>query len=163
MNEETIHAASAAMLDELQELVRRVETGDQAALVPLRNWLEEHRTSWAGLGERTAALLASQFDAVAGDNEQVRVAIRQRLDDLRASVGYADATPLERLLIDRLTIASLDVQLVELLLLECDIADEAQANYLDRRLKRSSRRMVESAKQLKLLRKLVLQRSDNCG
>jgi hypothetical protein len=140
---------------ELDELTRRVEQGDWAAMAPLRAWLAEHHTTWAGLSERAARLIEGQLLVLAGDDPQVRAMVEDRLAQAKGLCGFHEASGLERLVLERLLTASLDAMLAEILLSQIDTADHVQAAYLANRLKQANRRMSDTAKQTMLLRKLI--------
>ena len=151
----TDETANDETLEELRELVRRVEVGDQDAVPPLRRWLEDHRVGWAGLAKRAEQLLAGQLNVFAGDNAAARAAVSDFITHLRETCGYDDSSELERLLIDNIVSAALDVRFIELLLFGSDIGDEPHGKYLDARLKRANRRFAEAARQLAMLRRFL--------
>jgi hypothetical protein len=108
-------------------------------------------------GDLAAQAEASLIDKAAGKNLAFQEALARKLELLRAEVAGPDATPLERLLAERVAACWLRMHYYEALLTqkEPDLS-LAQGEYHHRRLDRAHRRYLSSLKTLALVRKLAV-------
>jgi hypothetical protein len=56
---------------------------------------------WLDLGQLGEIAEESWLSVVSGEDRVLRTGVRHKLDALKADIGHATASPLERLLIDR--------------------------------------------------------------
>src|SRR4051794_2437373 len=88
-------------LDGLIGLLARARGGDAEATASLRAALDGTPTLWDELGDLAAFAERSWIALAVGDDAIVREAMARRLAGLKAELAGPAATPVERLLVDR--------------------------------------------------------------
>jgi len=88
----------------LQELVRRAERGDRAALAELRDWLDRNPDVWRQVGDLARHAEMALVRLVAGGDSLVGEALQRRMDELRGELLGPAGTVVERLLVDRVVL-----------------------------------------------------------
>jgi len=146
-----------ALTSEMKALVERAEKGDQTALEPLRRLLSDVPALWRHYGDLSAWAERSWIDLIAGNNLALKESLRLKLIDLRNDLGYAPASPLERLMIERAAATWLSVSYgeVHLAQLRQQHAPAPQLNVVERFLGRAHHRHLSALKQLAQVRKLL--------
>jgi hypothetical protein len=147
--------ADATSLDQpvSQDFISRAQAGDPAALGLVEATFEANPTSWdviirlAGAEERLVV-------AIAGEDALKAAALRRRADVLRADLAGSAASPLERLVAERIVLTWLGVIEAERLALGGTDRSIRQAEYFDRRLDRAQRRHLAAIKALAVVRRL---------
>src|SRR3954470_106493 len=86
----------------LEELVRRAQQGDQSVLPELRRALDVDPSIWQQYGDLALLTEAAWLRLVAGPDLLLHESLRRKLDELRAELGAPAASPLGRLLIERI-------------------------------------------------------------
>ncbi len=107
-------AADAPELDEVRTLMARAATGDRDALPALRALLDDRPGVWEGLGDLAAHVRMAWVDRIGRSDVAVREALGRKAELMRTELAAAGASPLERLLIDRVVATWLEVHAADL-------------------------------------------------
>jgi hypothetical protein len=146
--------------DEIRELVRRAHEGDAGVLPRLRRLLDERPEVWRQAGDLARHAEQCLLDVLAGKSLFAREAVGRKLAELKAGLAGPEPTPLERLLVERIALAWLQVHHLDL---EVAALPGGQAAgppgvYAQRRLDSAQRRYLQSIKALATIRKLLTPR-----
>jgi|SRR5579884_2000273 len=141
----------------LPELVRRAQQGDRTVLPWLRRALDADPELWRRHGDLAAQAQASWIALVAGPDLVLRECLERKMDELRAELAGPSPSPLERLLVERVTICSLQAQFSDAAYAQARGPDATPAvlRELLHRQDSSQRRYLAAIKQLALVRKLI--------
>ena len=156
-HDKTVQPEVTALTTEMKALVERAEKGDQTALVPLRKLLSDMPALWRHYGDLAAWAERTWTDLIAGANLVLKESLGLKLADLRNDLGHTDASPLERLLIERVAACWLSINYgeVHLAQLRQRNAPAPQLNVVERFLDRAHNRHLSAVKQLAQVRKLL--------
>ena len=146
-----------AIPPEVLELVRRASGGEDVAVPDLRLALEDHPELTAELGDLAALAEGGLIQLAAGPSLVSREAIAAHVAALRADLGEAGASPLERLLIRRVALSWLSLHVGEIARVEKRLARVAEPSLAaaEKRVDRAHARFVSAARALATVRKLV--------
>ena len=89
--------------DELARLVARAERGDLAVLPALREALAANPNLWQTYGDLALQAEGALVRLAAGSNLLLAESLRFKLRALKAELGGASPSPLERLLVERVS------------------------------------------------------------
>jgi hypothetical protein len=89
--------------DELAQLLKRAEAGDRSVLPQLQRALDGNAALWRGYGDLAAHAEASLAMLAAGPNLLLAESLKRKLAELKAELGGASPSPLEKLLVERVT------------------------------------------------------------
>ena len=107
-------AADAPELDEVRTLLARAATGDRDALPALRALLDGRPGVWEKLGDLAAHVQMAWVDRIGRSDVAVKEALGRKAELMRSELAAPGATPLERLLIDRVVATWLEVHAADL-------------------------------------------------
>jgi hypothetical protein len=143
---------------ELRALLERAGAGDAAALPALRRAFDEAPELAALLGDLAAHAEQAILTLAAGDNLAAREAIARQAAALRDELTQAGASPLERLLIQRvvlcwLAVNAADIEAAHLLRTVPGAAPAVAASHT--RLGQAQQRLLAAGKALAVVRKLL--------
>jgi hypothetical protein len=143
------------VLDELKRCVAQAQNGDEEALSKVGQILKEvpplarYFVDLAKIGEH------SFIKRLSGNDPLVREAVRLQLEAMRDELAGPDASPLERLLAERIVACWLQLQYADKVYSEnLGEMTMAQSEYHQRRLDRLHNRYLSSIKTLAQIRKL---------
>ncbi|MBL8797205.1 MAG: hypothetical protein JNM56_25105 [Planctomycetia bacterium] len=140
----------------LADLVRRAMEGDTATLPALREFLDAHPEVVHEAGNLVGQARTAWTNLAAGNNLLVAEAIGREQVTLKDSLGWASATSLERLLIDQITLAQLEIGYASTR--DAQAAGQplsvGQRDHLQRRTARAHQRLMASVKMLTTIRRL---------
>jgi hypothetical protein len=141
---------------EINELIRQSKEGDKAARRRIRELTELEPI---GMLRATGGCLAWQIESakiskLTGDDKMWDSAITHKMRSIRESLGGPDAPPLERLLIERIALAWLDVSDLDFRHASSADLSYAKAEYFSRMRDRANRRYLQALKTLAQVRKL---------
>lgn len=141
---------------ELQEMVRRAESGDRSALPALRAYLDQNKTFWTELGDLATWSTEAWLDLIAGKNLLFQESLRRRVRSLQAALG-ADSSPLESLLVARITATWLAVNYADTRYAQVRNANgpDQQLRVIERLQERTHARHLAALKALASVRKLL--------
>jgi hypothetical protein len=142
--------------ENLRALVDRAQAGDASTLPALRDLLRDPGMVDSLGGDLAGQAERSLINAAAGKNLLFREALVRKLELLRADLGGAQPTPLERLLVSRVVACWLQVQIADTQYAQADNLTVAQGDYYQRRQDRAHRRFLSAVRTLALVRRLAL-------
>jgi len=144
-------------VDRLAELVQRAQQGDLTALPLLREALEGDPSLWQEYGDLAAQAQEAWLQLLAGTDYLLAESVRLKLDALRQELGAAGASPLEKLLVERIVACWLQTHYADALYAQAK-GPQSTASVRQELMKRqesSQRRYLAAIKQLALVRKLL--------
>ena len=140
---------------DLAQLLKRAEAGDRSVLPQLQRALDGNAALWRGYGDLAAHAEASLAMLAAGPNLLLAESLKRKLAALKAELGGASPSPLEKLLAERISTSWLQVTYFDGLLAQAGGAGEARLRALQRQQDAAHRRHLAGIKQLALVRKLL--------
>lgn len=141
---------------ELGDVICRAGKGDLSALDELRRAYDEHPDLAAQIGDLVEHAMVALLDLIAGNNLTAKEAIRRNADEVKQRLAATAASPLERLLVDRVVICWLAVHQAELdVAAKCNGSGPTTQGDAQRRLDGASRRYLASIKALAVVQKLL--------
>ncbi|HLZ28478.1 MAG TPA: hypothetical protein VKV73_14255 [Chloroflexota bacterium] len=157
---ETAATPERASLDHLNVLLAKAKDGNAAATAEVRAALSVDPSLWDSLGELSSMALGRWIDVVAGERNSVaNDAIRRHLRKLKKDLGGDDASPLERLLIQRVQMCWVQVHYAEYVYAAgMDQMSFAQHDFHQRRMTQSQRRYLAAIRSLATVRRLLVPR-----
>jgi hypothetical protein len=141
----------------LTALTDKAQKGDRKALAEASEMLTEHRL-WHVVGDMGRYAQEAWLDAAAGSNPLARKALEEQLRELRNGLRDAGDSPLERVLIDRLVACWLQANYADWqhgALLKKGSYSFAEGRYNEERQDRAHRRVLQAAKTLATVRRLL--------
>jgi hypothetical protein len=143
--------------EQLRDLVRRAHEGDAGVLPRLRRLLDERPELWEQAGDLARHAEQALLELVAGRSLFAREAVERKLAGLKAELAGPGATPLERLLVDRVGLCWLQVHSLDLeaAALPRQLAAGPPGVNAQRRLDSAQRRYLQAVKALATVRKLL--------
>jgi hypothetical protein len=141
----------------LAELVQRAQQGDLSVLPLLREALEGDPTVWQEYGDLAAQAQEAWLQLLAGTDYLLAESVRLKLAALRRELGTEGASPLEKLLVERIVACWLQTHYADALYAQAR-GPQSTAPVRQELMKRqesSQRRYLAAIKQLALVRKLL--------
>jgi hypothetical protein len=99
--------------EQFEDVVTRANTGDLTALKELREILDHRPEIWREIGDMSRHAELSLLRLIAQNNTLLLESVERSLKDLRKSISPADPTPLEKMLVQRVVLAWLQMQHVD--------------------------------------------------
>jgi hypothetical protein len=140
---------------ELLDLLRRAEQGDREVLPRLRVVLDRAGGVWRSYADLGARLEGALIRTAAGDNLLLQESLRRALAEKKQELMGEEATPLERLLIERVALGWLETHYLDLLEAQACNLTKRQKAELRRRQDRASSRHLAAVKALAQVRRLL--------
>ena len=140
---------------ELLELLRRAEQGDREVLPRLRAVLDRTSNIWRAYADLAAQLEGALIRTAAGDNLLLQESLLRALAEKKQELGDDDASPLERLLIERVALGWLETHYLDLLEAQGGGLSSRQRAELRRRQGRATSRHLQALKALAQVRRLL--------
>ena len=141
----------------LTTLANKAQKGDRKALAEASEMLTEHQL-WHVVGDMGRYAQEAWLDATAGSNPLARKALEEQLRELRNGLRDAGDSPLERVLIDRLVACWLQANYADWqhgALIKKGSYTFAEGRYNEERQDRAHRRLLQAAKTLATVRRLL--------
>ena len=141
----------------LAELVQRAQQGDLSVLPLLRDALVADPAVWQEYGDLAAQAQEAWLQLLAGTDHLLAESVRLKLGALRHELGAEGASPLEKLLIERIVACWLQTHYADALYAQAR-GPQSTASVRQELMKRqesSQRRYLAAIKQLALVRKLL--------
>lgn len=148
----------AAGIAHLEELVRRAQQGDVAALPELQEALDNDASVWERVGDLAAQSQAAWLKLLAGNNLFLFESVRRKQEQLRAELAGPNPSPLECLLVEQIVATWLQVHFADATYAQAKDqphATPAVLRELMRRQESSLRRHLAAVRQLAVVRKLL--------
>ncbi len=145
----------APELDEVRTLLARAATGDRDALPALRALLDGRPGVWEKLGDLAAHVQMAWVDRIGRSDVAVKEALGRRAEALRSELAAPGASPLERLLIDRVVATWLEVHAADL---DAAVASDVLPEKVELAMKRqeaAGRRHTRAIESLANVRRLL--------
>jgi hypothetical protein len=153
--DEPSEADQRAEKDVLAQLLKRAEAGDRGALPELRRVLDGDPELWRAYGDLAAHAEVSLAMLAAGPNLLMAESLKRKLAELKAELGGESPSPLERLLVERVTATWLQTNYHDGLVAQAAGAGEARLRALQRLQDAAHRRHLAAIKQLAVVRRLL--------
>ncbi|WP_165252751.1 hypothetical protein [Paludisphaera soli] len=145
--------APNAEIDEIRGLLTDARRGGDEALARLRAALDRRPEIWRRLGDLAAHVERSWIGELAGPDAALAEIFARKAADLRRELGGAAASPLERLLVDRVVACWLQVHHADLAAARPGGATAEGRDRLTRRQSAAERRYVGAIEALARLRR----------
>lgn len=139
----------------LADLVRRVEAGDAPAMAALRQLFDDAPALWQQLGDLARHAEQGLIAHVGRESVVTAEALGRKLPALRHELGADEATPLERLLIDRLVLTWAQAHVADVDALRAGRLPPAQASFYLNQQNKANQRFLASVRTLATVRKLL--------
>jgi hypothetical protein len=117
--------------------------------------LNKHPEMWFEYGDLARRAKAAWLYLIAGEDLLLRESVSQHLEAMEADLGLAEASPLERLLIERITTCWLQTHYAEAAFIQVEGTNGTAPDRLLKRRDQAQRRLLAAIKQLALVRKLL--------
>jgi hypothetical protein len=155
--EERADARPPHDVDRLAELVQRAQQGDLTVLPLLREALEADSSLWQEYGDLAAQAQEAWLQLLAGTDYLLAESVRLKLGALRKELGAEGASPLEKLLVERIVACWLQTHYADALYAQAKGPQSTTSvrQELMKRQESSQRRYLAAIKQLALVRKLL--------
>src|SRR5438552_1184158 len=105
----TSHAPNLLHTEELRNLVAAAEGGDPESLSKLRELLDSHPEIWQACGDLGGIVEQTLMDLVSGSNLVLKESLARKLTEMKVELSGPAPTPLEKLLVERITACWLQV------------------------------------------------------
>jgi hypothetical protein len=139
----------------LARLLTRAEQGGRSVLPELRAALDANAEVWQRYGDLAGQAQAALVTLAAGPNVLLAESLLRKLQALKDELGGESPSPLERLLVERVTATWLQVSYFDGLLAQARGVSECQAKMLQRQQDAAHRRHLSAVKTLATVRKLL--------
>ena len=149
--------SKAVALRNIRELVEQAENGDREVLPAIREALDLHAPEiWRDYGDLACVVENKWIARISGDNLMMEEGVTRTLSAMKVELSGPNATPLEKLLIDRIGACWLQCHYADAICAQ-DMKNMSQqlGDYLQRRQDRAHRRYLAAIKALAQLRRLL--------
>ena len=143
----------------LVDLIRNANQGNAEALSLLKRELagDNAKKLIHLAGDLAHSLEQSRLESMLGDNQSgTRLVILEKMNQMRAELGWNVSPMLERILIERVCQTWLDLHLLEMADAQSKSRPISLAKYESERIERSERRYLKAVKMLATVRKMAL-------
>ncbi len=149
--------ANAVALRNIRELVEQAENGDREVLPAIREALDEHAPEiWRDYGDLACVVENKWIARISGDNLMVEEGVTRTLNAMKVELSGPNATPLEKLLIDRIGACWLQCHYADAIYAQgMEDVSQQLGDYLQRRQDRAHRRYLAAIKALAQVRRLL--------
>jgi hypothetical protein len=141
--------------DALAQLLKKAEQGDRTVLPQLRAALAADSGLWRSYGDLALQAEAALVQLAAGANLLLAEALQRKLQALKDEVGGRSSSPLERLLVERVSTTWLQLTYYDCLSAQATGASEARLKLLLRQQESAHRRHLAALRTLATVRKLL--------
>jgi hypothetical protein len=148
----------------LLELLQRAEKGDKEVLPRLRAVLDRASGIWRRYADLGAQLEGTLIKTTAGENLVLQESLRRGLEEMKQELGGGrEASPLERLLVERVALGWLETHYLDFLEAQNGNLTEKQRAELRKRQDRASSRYLMALKTLAQVRRTLRRASREPG
>jgi hypothetical protein len=124
--------------------------------------LNKHPEMWSELGDLARRAKAAWLDLIAGEDLLLRESVSRHLEAMEADLGLAEASPLERLLVERIIACWLQTHYAEAAFIQVEGTNGTALARLLKCQDKAQRRLLAAINQLALLRKLLMPTQKPC-
>jgi len=139
----------------LARLLKRAEQGDRDVLPELRQALDADARIWEHYGSLAAHAEASLIRLAAGVNLVLAESLQRKLKALKDELCDETTSPLERLLVGRVTATWLQTAYFDALMTQSTGSSEARSKMIQRQQDAAHRRHLTAVKTLATVKKLL--------
>jgi hypothetical protein len=139
----------------LQQILQRAMEGDRRVLPELAKVLDDQPSIWQTCGDLAAQAQASWINLAAGSDLLMAESLRRKQEAMRAELAGSDASPLEKLLVDRVVACWLQVNYADALSAQAKGTSLVQDAALQKRQNLAQARYLAAVKALAQVRKLL--------
>ena len=139
----------------LARLLKRAEQGDRDVLPELRQALDADANLWRYYGDLALQAEAALIRLAAGANLLLAEALQRKLHAMSKELTSESTSPLERLLVQRVTATWVQVSYFDALMTQSSGSSEARTRMLLRQQDAAHRRHLAAVKTLATVRKLL--------
>jgi hypothetical protein len=136
-------------------LLKRAEAGDRSVLPKLREVLDADERIWQNYGDIAQQSEASLIVLAAGENLLLAESLQKSVRALKEDLCGQASSPLERLLVERVTATWLQINFCDGLIAQAKDATTARWKFLERQQDGANRRHLAAIKVLVTVRKLL--------
>lgn len=141
----------------LRALVKQADHGDQAALPAVREIFDTVPRIWDSYGDLATIAQNSLIDLLAGRSVLTREGIRKTMAGMRAELAGPNASPLERLLVERVVACwALSYQADLAYADSLTRASPIESEHCQRRQDRAARQYLHALRSLAVVRRLLV-------
>src|SRR5215470_10802935 len=151
----TTEAGGRGEQEELARLLRRAEQGDRSVLPRLREALDADAKLWKDYGDLALQAEAALIQLAAGPNVLMAEALLRKLHALKGELAAESTSPLEQLLVQRVTATWLQAAYYDALAAQASGAGEARSRLLLQQQDAAHRRHLAAVKVLATVRRLL--------
>ena len=139
------------------ELVKRAEQGEQTALAGIREMFDREPSLCNALGDLARLAEESLITVASGDNPLTKESLQYKLRGLKEELAGPSPTPLEQLLVERVTACWLQLYYFDTMYAQGLDGGFTQqwSEYHQRRIDRAQRRYLSAIKALVQVRRLL--------
>src|SRR5262249_33902457 len=148
-------AGPQRMNEELARLLRCAEQGDRSVLPRLREALDADATLWKEYGDLALQAEAALVRLAAGHHGLLAESLLRKLHALKGELTAEAATPLEALLVQRVTTTWLQAAYFDALAAQAAGASEARSRLLQQQQDAAHRRHLAAVKAFATVKKLL--------
>ncbi|MHB8736756.1 MAG: hypothetical protein ACYC6M_15745 [Terriglobales bacterium] len=141
--------------DELASLLQRAQKGDQSVLPQLHQVLNASPDIWRHYGDMSLQAEGSLIKLAAGTDLLLSESLVRKVTALKSGLAGPSPSPLEQLLVERITACWMQIQYYDTLVAQAGGASEARSKMLQRHQEAAHRRHLAAIKALATVRKLV--------
>ena len=142
-------------LERLQRLVQRAEQGDETVLGELRAALDVNAWAWKDYGDLGRQSQAAWLQLIAGRNLLLLESTRRRAEQLRGELAGPGASPVERLLVERVIACWLQTNYADAAYAQLKGNAPGQHTVALRRQGAAQQRYLQAMRALVTIRKLL--------
>lgn len=144
--------------NEFIETVNAANDGDENALAIVRQQISGPRGQYIvdNCGNLARQAEESLIRAMVGDQKAFCLAIKEKVYQMRVSLGGPSPSPLESILVDRVIVTWLQVQHADLIAIQTVDCSISKGNYLQKRQGNAHRMHMSAIKTLATVRKMQL-------
>lgn len=148
--------ASDDRVADFRAIVKRADAGDQAALPIVKQMFTDLPALWDAYGNLATRAENAMIGLIAGKSVLTREAVRKKVASIRGDLAGSEASPLERLLVERVGACWLQAYQADLAYARGLIeSSPAEVEHLQRRQDRAGRQYLRALGTLATVRRLV--------
>jgi hypothetical protein len=140
------------LVEQLRQLSDQANSGDQQALLQLRDILADDRALASYFGDSTNYVETAWLSTMAADSPLAREAIKRRLADLKASLAGPQPSMIEQILADQVALNVMANSHAAYSEASATSTSSQQASFFCKRAESTQRRLLTALKMLALLR-----------
>jgi len=147
---------SLASVDEIRDLLRRAQSGDETVLPVLRKEMDHFPKLASQCGDLARIAQHELITVISGENLLTKEALPRKLEEMREELAGPTPTPLEKIMVERVVACWLAVQHAEVLVAQQTFGTVTvqQIELYQRRLDRAHKRYLSAIRTFAQIRKM---------